>query len=162
MSVQVYSMQTVYRACTNFVFAENFPPEIVAEATFRVNLGPTGTTFNLSVTDPNGDDFTLTVEGGLASADVSEVMNVSKGEFLYRIALFDLPQLENNPLVFRATDTKGATSTFIPTLEVCACGNGGQCTLDRTGGIDAIVIMNCICPEGKIIVNMFYIWLYLH
>ena len=136
----------------NFTFAENFPPEIVAEATLRVNRGPTGTSFNLSVTDPNGDDFTLTVEGGLTGADISELMSVSEGAFLYRIAIFDLPQLENSPLVFRATDIREATSTFIPTLEVCACVNGGQCTLDGTGSIDATVIMSCICPEGKIII----------
>ena len=132
----------------HFYSAENFPPNISTDAIFRVDLGLIESTFNILVTDPNEDDFTFTFEGGLASADVSELTKLSDGEFVYRIALFDLPTLETSPLVFHANDSRGAVSSFIPSLEVCACINGGECTLDGTEGIDATVIMNCICPEG--------------
>ena len=36
-------------------------------------------------------------------------------------------------------------------VEVCGCVNGGQCTreaiLDTSS---AVIVLNCICPEGKI------------
>lgn len=54
------------------------------------------------------------------------------------------------PLVFSATDSLGATGTFTLRLEVCACRNGGNCTLEGVVNPSAdVVIMNCICPPGN-------------
>ena len=93
--------------------------------------------------DP-GDNFTLTVQGGLP--DNSELEEISEGEFVFR---WTLQQITTDPLVFIANDTRGAGSAFIPIVEICACVNGGNCTLDGLLTNNATIIMSCMCTEGK-------------
>ncbi len=97
----------------------------------------------LVVTDP-GDEYTLSVLGGLPDGSMLE--EVSEGEFVFR---WTLQQVMYEPLVFIANDSRGAASTFIPTVEICACVNGGMCT--RAGIItnNATILLNCQCTEGK-------------
>ena len=123
---------------------DNFPPNIKAEATFRVNLGQEST-FNLYVEDQS-DEFTLNVRGGLPVNSVLE--ETDEGEFEFH---WTLEELITEPLVFVANDTRGASSVFVPTVEVCACVNGGNCTLDGLLTSDAIIIMNCVCSDGRLI-----------
>ena len=120
---------------------DNFPPNISAEATFRVNLGQEST-FVLYVEDP-GDEFTLSVRGGLPDNSILE--EIAEGEFEFR---WNLQEITTDSLVFVANDTRGASSVFIPTVEVCACVNGGNCTLDGLLTSAATVVMNCVCSDG--------------
>ena len=122
--------------------ADNFPPSISAEATFRVNVGEESL-FTLYVVDP-GDEFTLKIEGGLPENSVLE--EITDGEYAFR---WNLQQIATKPLVFIANDTRGAASVFIPTVEVCACSNGGICTLDGVLNNNATVVMNCLCSDGE-------------
>lgn len=134
---------------------DNFPPNISADATFRVNLGEEST-FILFVEDP-GDEFTLSVRGGLPENSVLE--ETDEGEFEFR---WTLQEITTEPLVFIANDTRGASSVFVPTVEVCACVNGGNCTLDGLLTSDATVVMNCVCSDGMLIALFWLVNLNLH
>ena len=50
--------------------------------------------------------------------------------------------------MFSAIDSLEAAVTFSPRLELCACQNEGNCTLDGVIS-DTVTIMNCICPPGN-------------
>ena len=99
--------------------------------------------YSLSVLDP-GDNFTLTIQGQLLQDYTLEV--VGDREYIFH---WNLLEPTSEPLVFIATDSGGASSTFIPTVEVCACANGGNCTLDGLLTSNSTVILNCQCPQGK-------------
>ena len=120
----------------------NFPPNISADAVFNIRLGQEST-FTIIVKDP-GDNFTLTVLGGLPSNSVLEYKG--EGEYIFR---WTLQETTAEPLIFSANDSKGASSTFVPIVEVCACANGGNCTRDGLLSSNATVILNCVCPEGN-------------
>lgn len=130
---------------------DNFPPNISADATFRVNLGQEST-FTLYIEDP-GDEFTLSVRGGLLENSFLEETD-DEGVFDFR---WTLEEITTEPLVFVANDSKGASSLFVPTVEVCACVNGGNCTLDGLLTSDATVVMNCVCSDGRLIRSIYNI-----
>ena len=130
---------------------DNFPPNISADATFRVNLGQEST-FTLYIEDP-GDEFTLSVRGGLPENSFLEETD-DEGVFDFR---WTLEEITTEPLVFVANDSRGASSLFVPTVEVCACVNGGNCTLDGLLTSDATVVMNCVCSDGRLIRSIYNI-----
>ena len=119
----------------------NFPPNITADAVFIVTVGQESA-YIVTVVDP-GDNFTLTVLGGLPPN--SELESLEDGEYLF---LWNLQEIITQPLVFIAIDSKGASSTFIPVVEVCACSNGGNCTREGLLSNNATVVLNCVCPQG--------------
>ncbi len=96
---------------------------------------------HLSVTDP-GDNVTLFVQGGLPD---NSVLQGSEGEYDFR---WSLQQATYQPIVFLANDSKGAASLFSPRVEVCACVNGGNCTLDGVLSNNSTIVLNCLCTEG--------------
>lgn len=96
----------------------------------------------LQVTDP-GDEFTLSIQGGLP--ENSELEEGEEGEYVFR---WTLQEITTDPLVFIANDTDGVASVFVPIVEVCACVNGGNCTLDGLLSSAATVVMNCLCSDG--------------
>lgn len=108
---------------------------------FSVKVGQESVFF-ITVIDP-GDNFTLTILEGLPPNSVLE--SADGEEYIFR---WNLQQITTDPLVFIANDSKGASSTFIPIVEICACANGGNCTRDGLLSNNATVILNCICPEG--------------
>ena len=128
--------------CSSFSPA-NFPPNISAEAVFRVTLGVEAN-YILMVVDP-GDNFTLNVQGGLPSNSFLEE-EVEEGEYLFR---WTLMALTNEPLVFVANDSRGASSIFSPVVEVCACANGGDCTREGLITSNATITLQCMCTEGE-------------
>ena len=91
-----------------------------------------------------GDDFVVGVLGELPVS--SELINKGEGVFNF---LWTLQQPTNMSLTFFARDSLNASSTLSPRVEVCACTNGGECTLDGVLSTDdSTVIMNCLCTEG--------------
>ena len=75
------------------------------------------------------------------------LLDLGNGTYTFHWTLRDTRDLF---LSIIASDSAGASSMLVPQLEVCGCMNGGQCTLD--GVLDAVapvVILNCMCPEGK-------------
>lgn len=147
-----YGTKKVYRqyviSRNYFYTVDNFPPNISADATFRVNLGQEST-FTLYVEDP-GDEFNLTIRGGLPEDSVLEEVDEGEYEFCWT-----LQEITTEPLVFVANDTRGAFSVFVPTVEVCACVNGGNCTLDGLLTSDATVVMNCVCNDGTLMLLQY-------
>lgn len=116
------------------------PPSILADSVFRVNIDEESV-YILSVSDP-GDNFTLTL---MNEPPDKFVLEESGGEYLYKWTLLGIT---NVTLTFIAMDSRGAASTFTPTVELCACVNGGNCTLDGVLTNNASVVMNCHCSEG--------------
>ena len=124
---------------------DNFPPSIQAEETFRVTIGQEARLV-VTVTDP-GDEVTFTVQGGLPANSVLE--KISDNEYVFR---WSPQQVFFSSLTFVANDSSGATSVFTPILEVCACVNGGNCTLDGVLTSNIIIIMACQCSQGKCLI----------
>ena len=102
--------------------------------------------FYLTVEDEE-DDFTFVVEGGLPENALLE--EIGDGEFLFR---WNLQSVTNTPLIFVANDSSGASSMFVPIVEICACENGGLCTEENlpTTDMTNVNIKICLCGEGKL------------
>ena len=82
---------------------------------------PSGVQLN----NPDGDSYTIT----WTPFDNTSVLNLT-------IVAMD-PTFEN------------ISSIFNPVVQLCACGNGGNCTTDDLLDIDySFVVLNCECPEG--------------
>lgn len=141
--------------CSCNPFSDNFPPNISAASPFRVNIGQESVLV-INVVDP-GDNFTLNIEGGLPENSVLEA--VSPGVFFFR---WTLRQATNNPLIFIANDTRGATTSFVPTVEVCGCVNGGNCSLDGIITNNATITLNCLCDDGKHVCACVYVCIYIY
>lgn len=120
----------------------NFPPNISADAIFSVTLR-LESVFVIVVSDP-GDNFTLNVLGGLLPNSALE--DIGDGLYIFR---WNLQEVTTEPLTFVANDSRGASSTYTPIVEVCACANGGNCTRDGLLSNNATVVLNCVCPEGN-------------
>lgn len=131
------------------ISTENFPPNISADAVFRVTLGMEST-YILTVMDP-GDNVTLSVRGGLPVNSVLE--KVDEEEYIF---IWTLMGLTNEPLVFIANDSRGAASTFSPVVEVCACVNGGACTREGIITSNATITLKCMCTEGMLCIIIYY------
>ena len=130
------------------ISAENSAPNITAAAVFSVLLGEESL-YPLTVVD-TGDNFTLDVVGGLPANSALE--SVGEGEFIFR---WVLEELTTEPLVFVANDSRGAASTFVPIVEVCACANGGNCTRDGLLTANATLVLKCVCTEGESVGHYF-------
>ena len=128
-----------------FLCVANNPPNIMADEIFIVYVG-VESSFTIMVDDP-GDEFTLTVDGGLPPNSVLE--ETEGGEYIFR---WNLQEVIIFPLRFIANDSRGASSIFVPTVEICACVNGGNCTREGLLSNNATVVLNCVCPEGMIII----------
>ena len=82
---------------------------------------PSGVQLN----NPDGDSYTIT----WTPADNTSVLNLT-------IVAVDL-NFEN------------ISSIFKPVVHLCACENGGNCTIDGLLTNDfSFVVLNCKCPEG--------------
>ena len=69
-------------------------------------------------------------------------------EYLFTWTLLEIT---NMTLTIVAMDSKGAATTFSPTVELCACANNGNCTLDGLLTSSPTIVMNCDCSEGMFI-----------
>ena len=99
--------------------------------------------YSLTVVDP-GDNVTLSVQGEPPQDSILKTLD--DGEYVFS---WSLSETTTEPLVFIATDSSGASSTFIPVVEICACANEGNCTRDGLLTMNSTVVLNCICHEGK-------------
>ena len=110
---------------------------------FRVNIGEESL-YVFNVTDED-ENITVSVLGDLPMNSFLEQDDPSTYIFHW-----NLMQIENTTVTFFAIDTVNATSTLAPVVEMCACMNGGNCTLDGIIDPDTTpVVMNCDCPGGK-------------
>lgn len=105
--------------------------------------------YTFTVSDDH-NNFTLMVEGGLP--DNATLHN--NGSYYILTWTFSNPidQLSvfNNTIHIVAKDELNATSLLVPQIQICACGEGGNCTSE--GLLNASVnplILNCECSEGQ-------------
>ena len=140
----IYVELLCYNVILHPLSPANFPPNISADIFFKVTLGQESI-YNIAVNDP-GDEVILTVLGGLPANSILE--DKGSGEYVFH---WNLQEVTTKPLVFVANDSKGASSTFIPIVEVCACANGGNCTREGLLSNNATTVLNCMCSEGKLI-----------
>ena len=141
-SYQKYSLDSSFTA--------NFPPNISADMVFSVTLGQESA-YTILVED-QGDEITLAVLGGLPPN--SALDHIGEKEYILR---WNLQEVTTDSLTFFANDSNGASSTFTPIVEICACANGGICTRDGLLSTNATTILNCICHEG-----MYHDYIFIH
>lgn len=122
--------------------AANLPPKISADDFLRVSIGEK-IIYQITVNDSDDEVF-LDVYGGLPQGSTLE--QIDEGEYVFQ---WTLQEVTEEPLVFIATDTGGASSTFAPVVHICACVNGGICSLDGLLSGTHMVVMNCNCNEGS-------------
>lgn len=140
---------TIHTYIIIFLFhTVNFPPVITTVEVFTIGIGAVQQ-FDILITDANDDDFNLTFSGGVVEA-FSILEKETPGQYHFSIQVSGSSQLDSlQPLIFTATDGRGASSERVQTVQVCACINGGECTPDGILGIDSTVILTCLCPDGK-------------
>ena len=91
----------------------------------------------------SGDEVTLSMLGGLPEGSTLE--EIDEGEYVFR---WTLQEVTTKSLVFIANDSARASSMFAPIVHICACLNGGICTLNGPISGSTTIIMNCNCNEG--------------
>ena len=100
--------------------------------------------YNFTVQDP-GDNITVSVVGGLPFTTLLEESN--EGHYTLHWSPNETP---NATLTLLATDSLGALSAFTPKVHVCACFNGGNCTLEGVISTDnSTIVLNCDYTEGN-------------
>ena len=134
--------------CHDFYHLDNFPPNISGNTTFKINVG-VAAVFYLTVVDEK-DDFMFTVHGGLP--ENSFLQEIDDGEFKFS---WNLQQVTNSPLIFVANDSLGASSIFVPNVEICACENGGICTEENLPTMNStnVNVKKCLCNGGIILLR---------
>ena len=132
------------------ILTGNFPPVIVGPSTFRVNVGEE-VFYNFTV-----EDGEVEVLGGLPPNSALEQYGGSISMYSFS---WTLQEPVDMSLIFIATNSMNAFSLITPRIEVCACSNGGTCTLDGILSIqNNSVILACECPEGNIIMCVVKMW----
>lgn len=144
------SMLTIAPAIFMNILTGNFPPVIVGPSTFRVNIGEE-VFYNFMV-----EDGEVQVLGGLPPNSALEQYGGSISMYSFR---WTMQEPVDMSLIFIANNSMNAISLLIPHVEVCACSNGGTCTLDGILGIqNNRVVLACECPEGNIIMCVVKMW----
>ena len=125
------------------ISTDNFPPNISGNGIFTVRVGQNNS-YYFTVQDP-GDNITVSVVGGLPTNAFLEESN--EGHYTLR---WSPTETSNATLTLLATDSLGALSTLTPRVHVCACFNGGNCTLEGVISTDnSTIVLNCDCTEGN-------------
>ena len=122
------------------MIAANQPPRLNGSAVFMVTIGQPST-YQFVANDSNA--FDLRVLGDLSGT-------LERGMDGMHSFTLNLSTTTNSTVSFTATDSLNASSLLNPQVYVCACENG-NCTLEGVLNRDADpLIMNCICPVGKL------------
>ena len=116
---------------------------------FTITIGQPSI-YQFVATDTN--NFTITVMGGIGE--------LTQDGDTYSLTVHVNDTSLNTSMSFLAMDVLNASSLLDPQVLICACQNGGNCTLDGIIGRDADpLIMDCICNEGifKLISNSVWV-----
>ena len=91
-------------------------------------------------------NFNITIEGGAPDGGI--LSDNGDGEYSFTWTPGVIPLISS--LSFVAMDSAGAATLHRPSVQVCACFNGGECTEEGVLNINnPIIILTCICPEGQ-------------
>lgn len=128
------------------IFTGNFPPSIVSDTdVFNVTVGEENF-YTFTVTD--NTTFAVRIDGGAPQDGF--LSDDGEGRYTFRW----IPEANpNRTLSFIAEDELQASTLHSPVLQVCACFNGGECTLEGVISTNELLLnLICICPEGKLVV----------
>lgn len=130
--------------CNQIFCLGNSPPEVATDIeTFRVNVGEANI-YTFKVTDTN--DFSVMIDGGMP--DGGDLTDDGAGTYTFTWTPEAIP---TRGLSFVATDDLGAATLHSPFVQVCACVNGGECTLDGVPStLELIQNLPCVCNEGNL------------
>lgn len=104
-----------------------------------MNIGQTST-YTFTVTDEE-ESVVVTVQG-------VETQSLTQDGNTYTFS-WTVSEV-NAQVTFVATDSMNAVSTLSPLIEVCACQNGGNCTVEGVLAIENNIIdMHCQCTQGN-------------
>lgn len=128
---------------THASFTGNDSPNVTSDdEVFRVNVGEENI-YTFTVVDDN--DFNVTIEGEAPQGSV--FLDNGDGTYTFIWTPTSIPTEE---LSFLAMDELGAGTIHSPLVQVCACFNGGECTLQGVPSTTRrIQNLNCLCTEGK-------------
>ena len=122
----------------------NNPPTLTGDDVFHVNVGEENI-YTFTVNDT--DDFNVTIEGGAPKDGV--LTDDGDGEYTFTWTPGVIPNISGLSLV--ATDSSGAATLHSPSVQVCACFNGGECTEEGVMNINELyLILTCLCDDGKL------------
>ncbi len=125
------------------MIAGNYPPNITSENgdIFFITVGEENI-YSFTFVDTN--HFNVTIDGGTPIGGI--LSDDGKGTYTFRWTPTSSPE---KPLSFIAMDTIGAATLHEPVLRVCACFNGGECTMEilKNKTIETLI---CNCTEGKL------------
>ncbi len=110
---------------------------------FNVTVGVQNI-YTFRVSDSN--NFTVAIDELMPQG--SQLFDDGNGRYTFRWRPESSP---STILSFVAVDELGAATLHSPVLHVCACFNGGQCTLEGVPSTDQLIQnLTCICPEGNV------------
>lgn len=123
--------------------AGNSPPNITdGAAVFRVDVREENV-YTFKVTDT--DALTVEIEGGVPAGSFL----LDDGNGLYTFT-WTPEMIPTRGITFIVTDEGGASAVLSPLVQVCACFNGGQCTLEGVSAtLEPIQTLTCLCTEGN-------------
>lgn len=100
--------------------------------------------YTFTVTDNN--TFSVSIDGGIPQGGL--LSDDSEGEYTFRWTPETVP---NRILSFLAEDELNASTIHSPVLHVCACFNGGECSLEGISSTNELLInLTCTCAEGMV------------
>jgi len=136
------------------VSTDNFPPVItLMSADEFITIGEQNQLV-FAIIDPDGDSFTVTNADGFGDINCDLIDGTR-----YECTIFfnTLQELDNLiPFEITATDARGAVSSLVQPLDICACVNQQTCTLDGVLGSDVNTIANCECSRGNYFISLIY------
>ena len=139
-------------ACVDFFlfkFIVSFPPNITAPETFMATVGNESVyTFTVS-SDSENINVIILHEGEETLPSGVQLNNFDGDSWTITWTPVDNTAVLNLTIVAVDVDMNNISSFFNPVVQLCACGNGGNCTTDGLLDIDySFVVLNCECPEG--------------
>ncbi len=143
----MYRYSIKYQLSFFLSFSVNTPPLIAGPSVLVVTLGQEAELV-FSVTDDN-NNLSVSLIGGLpinSTLSVSPMNGFSEVTFLWTIT-----EIVDVSLLFEARDERNAVSVLIVQVQICACENGGDCTVDGLRStVGSTLVLNCDCPDGMI------------
>ncbi len=135
-----------YVVSLSALFIGNSPPQIMGPSMLRLDIGVTATlSFNIS---DDKDIFNITVVGGLP--DNSELMSTVMDGFTEYEFTWTLSTVQSaRSIMFEARDELNASAVLNVQVQICACMNKSDCTIEGIADATASsIVLNCECSEG--------------
>ncbi len=131
----------------------NTPPLIAGPSVLVVTLGQEAELV-FSVTDDN-NNLSVSLIGGLpinSTLTVSPMDGFSEVTFRWTIT-----EIVDVSLLFEARDERNAVSVLNVQVQICACENGGDCTVEGLPSVvGSTLVLNCDCPQGREVMHVAF------